>query len=76
MVGRTALDRLINRAAARHSAWDEWKVDVAAIARAASVRHAADLLVQLGYRHLAKDLLRLEKKKTQRRMETAKLPAA
>ena len=76
MVSRTKLDRLIDHAAAHHSAWDTAPADFAALARTARVQHAAEVLLQLGHDVLAGDLLRLERQNANARAETRALPAA
>ena len=76
MVSRTKLNRLIDHAAGKNSAWDEARVDFDALARRARVQHAVEVLVQLGHDALAGDLLRLERQNAHARAEARAQPAA
>ncbi|MEX2282419.1 MAG: hypothetical protein WEE89_08040 [Gemmatimonadota bacterium] len=69
------LDRMIARAGGGHSLWEQSEVDLSYVARKARLEHAAEVLLELGYDHLASDLFRLEREGERMRVSTIE-PAA
>ena len=66
---------MIARASFGHSLWDQVEVDALGAARKARLEHAAEVLLELGYDHLAADLLRLEREGERLRLSSIE-PAA
>ena len=66
---------MVARASFGHSLWEHVEVDALAAARKARLEHAAEVLLELGYDHLAADLFRLEREGERLRIQSIE-PAA
>jgi hypothetical protein len=66
---------MIARAGGGHSLWEQAEIDLTYVARKARLEHAAEVLLELGYDHLAGDLFRLEREGERMRVSSIE-PAA